>query len=497
LVQSNASTDDAGNIALGQLTGGAGFYTLGGGILSSQAETYGVSPNSTGSFNQTGGTHIVAGSLIVAELPATSSSTYSLENGGLSVASATIGYGGSGQFIQTGGTNSVTSTLTIGGQNDLMFVPMPGSGSYTLGGVGSLSASTLLVGAGGNGTFTQTGGSDSVTDLEELDIAQYAGSIGWYFLAGGSCSADNVYVGGYGGGAGGAGNLTVSGSGSLNVNNTLTVYNTSGSSLVVNGGSVTAGTLSLLGQYTQTAGSATFGQIMGTGQANISGGTTTLEAVGTGSQIGGLIMSGSGTLDMNNNALIINYGSNPDPISSIVSYLTSGYAGGNWDGPGINSSLANQTEFALGYADSADPDNPAGLSSGQIEIKYTLYGDANLDGSVNSVDFGILAANFGKSGKSWDQGAFTYNGTVNSIDFGLLAANFGKSVGDLNDVVTAADWAALDAFAEANGLTNEVPEPMSAELILLSLGGAVVLRKRRLCFGTTRGAGGNDAIHGS
>jgi len=28
LVQSNASTDDAGNIALGQLTGGAGFYTL-------------------------------------------------------------------------------------------------------------------------------------------------------------------------------------------------------------------------------------------------------------------------------------------------------------------------------------------------------------------------------------------------------------------------------------------------------------------------------------
>ena len=58
-----------------------------------------------------------------------------------------------------------------------------------------------------------------------------------------------------------------------------------------------------------------------------------------------------------------------------------------------------------------------------------------------------MAANFGKSGKVWDQGDFDYDGVVNSIDFGLLAGNFGKSVGSNADVASAADWAALDAFA--------------------------------------------------
>ena len=41
--------------------------------------------------------------------------------------------------------------------------------------------------------------------------------------------------------------------------------------------------------------------------------------------------------------------------------------------------------------------NPADLAtSRQIEITYTLYGDANLDGVVNGTDFGILAAHFGR-----------------------------------------------------------------------------------------------------
>jgi hypothetical protein len=49
---------------------------------------------------------------------------------------------------------------------------------------------------------------------------------------------------------------------------------------------------------------------------------------------------------------------------------------------GITSSAAqtNSTSYGIGYADFADANNPAGLSSGQIEIKYTLLGDANLDG---------------------------------------------------------------------------------------------------------------------
>ncbi len=47
---------------------------------------------------------------------------------------------------------------------------------------------------------------------------------------------------------------------------------------------------------------------------------------------------------------------------------------------------------------------------------FTLLGDANLDGIVNSEDFTPFSANVGKNG-SWDQGDFNYDGTVNSEDF--------------------------------------------------------------------------------
>jgi hypothetical protein len=47
-----------------------------------------------------------------------------------------------------------------------------------------------------------------------------------------------------------------------------------------------------------------------------------------------------GVLDLANNEVIINYGAGPDPISTIASYLVSGYASGAWNGPGINSSTA-------------------------------------------------------------------------------------------------------------------------------------------------------------
>ncbi|HEX4054882.1 MAG TPA: PEP-CTERM sorting domain-containing protein, partial [Tepidisphaeraceae bacterium] len=97
----------------------------------------------------------------------------------------------------------------------------------------------------------------------------------------------------------------------------------------------------------------------------------------------------------------------------------------------------------------------------------------------NSIDFGDMAANFGKSGKVWDQGDFNYDGAVNSIDFGLLAGNFGKSVGGNADV-TAADWAALDAFAAANGLTAEVPEPATTSLAAVGLIGVLARRRRRV-----------------
>ena len=116
----------------------------------------------------------------------------------------------------------------------------------------------------------------------------------------------------------------------------------------------------------------------------------------------------------------------------------------------------------------------AGLSSGQIEIKYTLLGDANLDGVVNGTDFSILAANFGLGTTNWDQGNFLYGTTVNGSDFAALAANFGLGASTGSNV-TSGDRAALEAFATANGLLADVPEPVC----LTILASACFLMRRR------------------
>ncbi len=139
----------------------------------------------------------------------------------------------------------------------------------------------------------------------------------------------------------------------------------------------------------------------------------------------GLTLS-NGVLDLNDDVMFIQYTQGSDPISGIVAALRSGFNNGAWNGPGIISSAISRTpNYGLGWADGADG-VVAGLPSGQIEVKYTLLGDANLDGTVNGSDFSILAANFGKGVTNWDQGNFLFTSAVNGADFSALAANFGQ-----------------------------------------------------------------------
>ena len=190
-------------------------------------------------------------------------------------------------------------------------------------------------------------------------------------------------------------------------------------------------------------------------------------------------LSNLGTLNLQNNEVIINYGSGADPISAIAAEIKSGYAGGTWTGAGIISSNAQgNPSYGIGYADAADPGNPAGLSSGQIEIKYTLLGDANLDSKVNGSDFTLMAANFNDSvTNGWDKGDFNYSGTVNGDDFVLLAENFNQFASQSS--VDAADLAALNAFAAANGISlTSVPEPASLGLLVVATIGVLGRRRR-------------------
>jgi hypothetical protein len=55
-----------------------------------------------------------------------------------------------------------------------------------------------------------------------------------------------------------------------------------------------------------------------------------------------------------------------------------------------------------------------------------IPGDANGDGSVDVGDLGILAANYGGTGKTWSQGDFNGDGAVDVGDLGILAAHYGQ-----------------------------------------------------------------------
>ena len=94
-----------------------------------------------------------------------------------------------------------------------------------------------------------------------------------------------------------------------------------------------------------------------------------------------------------------------------------------------------------------------------VTVARTYYGDANVDGNVNTSDFTLLASNFNvASGGVWAMGDFNYDGKVNALDFNALATNFGSP-------------------AVAPVLGSLVPEPGS--MLLAAAAGIAILGARR------------------
>ena len=97
-----------------------------------------------------------------------------LSNGPLQVqGNEIIGVAGTGTFTQSGGTNTVSAMATmILGDNP------SGSGTYNLSAGYLANAADLTVGLSGTGVFTQSGGTNSV--LNGVTLGSNSNSLGTY-----------------------------------------------------------------------------------------------------------------------------------------------------------------------------------------------------------------------------------------------------------------------------------------------------------------------------
>lgn len=100
-------------------------------------------------------------------------------------------------------------------------------------------------------------------------------------------------------------------------------------------------------------------------------------------------------------------------------------------------------------------------------------GDANLDGTVNGTDLGILSSNFGRLRATYRMGDFTDDGRIDIVDFGVLRSTYGTSQSGGPVQLTAEEWAALETFAAT------VPEPATGAIILGAAGWLMTRRPRR------------------
>jgi hypothetical protein len=224
------------------------------------------------------------------------------------------------------------------------------------------------------------------------------------------------------------------------------------------------------------------GPISGAGGLTVSGAGTVRLASNSGTvTLTALTVNSGATLDIANNTLLINFGSpGNDPISAIRAALTGGYAGGKWTGTGLTSSTAEggglSPVLSVGYAD-GNTDKGTIAGPNQLLVKYTLAGDANLDGQVNFADLLAVTQHFETTGNDWAEGNFTYNptGLVNFADLLIVAQNFNMV---LNPAGSSSEQLGGTAFPLAAPLAVQVPEPDGAVLAAAAAFGLITRRRK-------------------
>lgn len=255
--------------------------------------------------------------------------------------------------------------------------------------------------------------------------------------------------------------MTKTGAGVLNLTGPLVMK--SGSSAVVSAGELRA--LSITGGGL-TVGTGAVVKLSGSGASGLSS----------------LMLDGAAKLDLGGGGLVLDY-SDSSVLTTTLAQIKSA-RGAGWMGNGIgSSSAAANSRAAIGVGEAADVLH---LASGETDmflgqqvdatallVRYTLLGDANLDGAVNFADLVQVAQHYGAPG-GWSTGDFDYDGSVNFTDLVGLAQNYGEGL------PAGAEFGG-DFSRDLASVFASVPEPGFLAVGMLAMAG--LMRRRRRAVG--------------
>ncbi len=131
--------------------------------------------------------------------------------------------------------------------------------------------------------------------------------------------------------------------------------------------------------------------------------------------LGSLSINATGELDLTGNDLIVHNGN----LTSINSNLAAGQITSSLAAHVPNGALGDELNSIGTGVLMSSFDGQSAVNT-DVLVKFTVVGDANLDGVVNGSDFTLIDNGLNNKLTGWRNGDFNYDGTVNGDDYTLI-----------------------------------------------------------------------------